>query len=170
MDLHGEVSILEALRTLPGACALHDFGVDVAAGQALLVMRDYPASLRCGPRGGACPMSRARRYCRGTAEGLPRLADVDSRSAASVALLASAPAPPCVRRQWRSRLPASPAGQLRLYYSVFLEVVVAVQVRGHACIKAGRALLLGLSTGGDGGAGAGGGAAQAGPQGAADGA
>ncbi|KAL4458989.1 hypothetical protein ABPG75_013854 [Micractinium tetrahymenae] len=32
----------------------------------------------------------------------------------------------CSLRQWRSRQPASPAGQLRLYYAVFAEVVSAV--------------------------------------------
>jgi hypothetical protein len=37
----------------------------------------------------------------------------------------------CARRQWRARQPQNPRGQLRLYCSIFGEVVRSVQVSSH---------------------------------------
>lgn len=166
VDVHGEVSILQALAGCRAACQLHDFGVDPAADAMFLVLKDYRCSLRwgwgveplaagsslflsavrcwvlvgcrcghtwaaelpCLDRKGCCTFEHGFcvRHCR-------RLACVQQADARPLSTHChTTVSDPCAtnffprRRQWRARQPASPAGQLRLYYAIFAEVVAAV--------------------------------------------
>lgn len=136
VDVQGEVSILQALVGCRHACQLYDFGVDPAADAMFLVLKDYRCSLRCGPAG-RLPPAPVGSHCSSVA------VSHTARVLLGVGRFAGCGAGPCLashaadrahsvqpdrrpRRQWRARQPASPAGQLRLYYAIFAEVVAAV--------------------------------------------